>query len=142
MNGIELCESQEDYIKTIGKISKKKHGGWVSNSEIAKELQINPSSVTNMLHKLKDLNIIKWDPRKSIRLTEKGKNIAKKLNTRYKILIEFFTNILKINDDEAISDFCCEIEHKITPQIYKKIIEIKNNQEQLNPNILSVQNEI
>ncbi len=125
MDDIELCESQEDYIKIIDKISKKNHGGWVSNSEIAKGLQIKPSSVTNMLHKLKDLKIIKWDPRKSIRLTEKGKNIAKKLNTRYEILIEFFRNILNINDDDVINNFCCEIEHKIPSEIYNKIMQIK-----------------
>jgi DtxR family Mn-dependent transcriptional regulator len=140
MNNIELCESQEDYIKVISKISSRNPGGWVSNSEIANELQIKPSSVTNMLHKLKDLNIIKWDPRKSIRLTKKGKSIAKKLNTRYKILIDFFTNILKLSDEDAIKRFCCEIEHKTTPEIFSQLIQINQNQEKFSQNILSVQN--
>ena len=138
MNTIDLCKSQEDYIKVIRRISKRNHGGWVSNSEIADELRIKPSSVTNMLYKLKELKMITWSPRKSIRLTEKGKRIAKKLDERYKALFNFFNNLFPSENHEAMKKFCCEIEHSIPPEIYRQISKLNQNYELRNQYIISV----
>lgn len=121
---MDLCESQEDYLKVIYTISRKRKGGWVSNSEIAKNMQVKPSSVTNMLYKLKEFKMIKWSPRKSIRLTEKGKKIAEEIMARYELLIDFFKKVFIIEDETLIYSFCCEIEHKMTPELYELISEL------------------
>ncbi|MBD3195037.1 MAG: hypothetical protein GF317_08290 [Candidatus Lokiarchaeota archaeon] len=114
---LELGESQEDYLKAIYLISKSSRGGWVSNSDIADMMHIKPSSVTNMLYKLKALDLIDWSPRKSLRLTQKGKDIAKSILSSYKLLQDFFVNILKIDDDDIIDDLCCKIEHHLTGEV-------------------------
>jgi len=121
---IELCESQEDYLKEIYLIAKQRKGGWVSNSDIAEEMQVKPSSVTSMLYKLKELKMITWSPRKSIRLTEKGKKFAEKLLNRYKLLIDFFKKVFLLENEVLIDSFCCEIEHKVTPELYELISEL------------------
>ena len=113
----EINESYEDYLKTIYIISKKKRGGWVSNSEISNFLHVKPSSVTDMLHKLSENGLIKWKPRNSIRLTEKGKEVAKNIFKRYNLLKEFFTNVLKLKDTCKLEDLCCKIEHHITSEV-------------------------
>lgn len=124
MEHIKLCESQEDYLKEIYLISKQHKGGWVSNSDIAEEMQVKPSSVTSMLYKLRELKMIIWSPRKSIRLTEKGKKVAEKLLTRYELLIDFFKKVFLLENEILIDSFCCEIEHKVTPELFELISEL------------------
>ena len=121
-----LNESYEDYLKAIYLISKGNKGGWVSNSEISNLLKVKPSSVTNMLYKLKNNGFITWKPRCSIRLKPKGKDIAKQLIKNSSKLREFFTGILKLNDKELIDKLCCGIEHHITPEVTKALENLLN----------------
>ncbi|GAF95209.1 unnamed protein product, partial [marine sediment metagenome] len=72
----QIKDTYEDYLKAINMVSRKNRGGWVSNSEISNFIKVKPSSVSSMLYKLKENNYIYWDPRKSVRLTAKGKKIA------------------------------------------------------------------
>ena len=112
-----MNESYEDYLKAIYQIARSNTGGWVSNREIAEYLEVRPSSVTEMLYKLKRADLIKWQPRKSIRLTAKGKNIAETLLETYHSLYEFFSDVLKISDEGLLEEICCKIEHHLTPEI-------------------------
>jgi DtxR family Mn-dependent transcriptional regulator len=117
----EINESYEDYLKAIYLISKKKKGGWVCNSEISDLLCIQPASVSGMLHKLKNNELIIWKPRSSIRLTPKGKNIAKETVKKAKKLREFFTAVLRIDDKDLIDKLCCGIEHHITSEVVRAL---------------------
>jgi Mn-dependent DtxR family transcriptional regulator len=114
-------ERYEDYLKAIYIISKQNKGGWVSNSEISNFLKINPSSVTDMLYKLKSQKLINWRPRKSLRLTNLGKERAIKTIEKYNYLKGFFLNVLKIKDSTLLDELCCGIEHHITYEISKSL---------------------
>jgi Mn-dependent DtxR family transcriptional regulator len=70
-----------------------------------------------MLEKLKKKRLIKWEPRKSIRLTEKGKKYALQLEETHSLLRTFFKDILKIDDEEVVEKISCEIEHHITQEV-------------------------
>jgi len=113
----EIPESYQRYLDIIYNISKKKKGGWVTNKEIAENLQVEPASVSGMLEKLKNKKLIKWEPRKSIRLTDKGKKYALQLDETHTLLRTFFKEILKINDDELVEKISCDIEHHITQEV-------------------------
>ena len=113
----EIPESYQRYLDIIYDISKKKKGGWVTNKEIAENLQVEPASVSGMLEKLKKTQLINWEPRKSIRLTEKGKKIALQLEETHSLLRTFFKEILKIEDQELVEKISCEIEHHITQEV-------------------------
>lgn len=113
----EIPESYQRYLDIIYDISKKKKGGWVTNKEIAENLQVEPASVSGMLEKLKKTQLINWEPRKSIRLTEKGKKIALQLEETHSLLRTFFKEILKIEDEELVEKISCEIEHHITQEV-------------------------
>jgi DtxR family Mn-dependent transcriptional regulator len=117
----KITESYEDYLKAIYLISKRNKGGWCSNSEISEILNVKPPSVSNMLYKLKENDYIDWAPRKSIRLTRKGKMIAEETLQSYEILKEFFSNILNIDDDSLVEKLSCEIEHHLTPDVSEAI---------------------
>jgi len=114
---MKLQEGQEDYLKAIYIISKTNKGGWVSNSEIADFLKVTPSSVTGMLHKLEKKGFIRWKPRSSLHLTNRGKKIAEQMESNFKRLKEFFTHVLKLDNKELINKLSCGIEHHLTPEV-------------------------
>jgi DtxR family Mn-dependent transcriptional regulator len=113
----EIPESYQRYLDTIFNISKKTKQGWVTNKEIAENLQVEPASVSGMLEKLSKKRLINWEPRKSIRLTDKGKKYALQLEETHSLLRTFFKDILKIDDDEIVEKVTCEIEHHITREV-------------------------
>ena len=113
----EIPESYQRYLDIIYTISKKKKGGLVTNKEIAENLQVEPASVSGMLDKLKAKKLIKWEPRKSIRLTDKGKKFALQLEETHALLRIFFKDILKISDEELVEKISCDIEHHITQEV-------------------------
>ncbi len=113
----KIPESYQRYLDEIYNISRQKKGGWVSNKELAENLNVKPASVTGMLKNLKESNLIKWETRKSIRLTDKGKKIALQLNKTHSLLRDFFEKVLKIKDDDLIEKLACEIEHHITNDV-------------------------
>ena len=110
-------ESHEDYVKAIYLISKDHKGGWVSNRDISEFLKIKPPSVSNMLYKLKENDLINWQPRKSIRLTREGRRLAQDMINNYYRLFNFFKNTLKIDDKAIIQEICCKMEHLLTPEV-------------------------
>ncbi len=128
----EIRESFEDYLKAILSISKRKKGGWVSNSEIAEFLRVKPSSVTNMLYKLKKEKFISWQPRKKVRLTSKGKTIAINMIKYSTELKFFFQNLLKLKSKKEISKLCCLIEHHLTPEVYFALEDLNSKMLDLN----------
>ncbi len=119
----DIPESYQRYLDKIYEISRNKRGGWVSNKELAEGLNIEPASVSGMLKKLKDNGYIKWEPRRSIRLTEKGKIVAMKLHEIHSLLKVFFENVLKIKDSKLVDAISCEIEHHITKDVKHSLKE-------------------
>ncbi len=47
----KVPESYQRYLDEIYIISRKKKGGWVSNKELASNLNVKPASVSGMLEK-------------------------------------------------------------------------------------------
>ena len=119
-------ESHEDYLKAIFLISKNHKGGWVSNRDISEFLKVSPPSVSNMLYKLKDNGLINWQPRKSIRLTQKGRKLAQDTVNNYYRLYNFFKKTLKITDKAIVQEICCKMEHLLTPEVYNALDTIYN----------------
>ena len=113
----QIKDTHENYLKAIYMISKKNRGGWVSNSEISNILKVKPASVSSMLYKLKENSYIHWHPRKSVRLTAKGKNIALITINKYNQLKHFFEDVLGVDNTFELDELCCKIEHTITPEI-------------------------
>jgi DtxR family Mn-dependent transcriptional regulator len=118
---LSIPESYQKYIDEIYQLSHNKQGGWVTNKEIAESMNVEPPSITGMLRKLNDAGLINWTPRKAIRLTKKGRNIAAKLTKTHSLLKRFFLDVLEIKDKELVETISCEIEHHITIKVQKSL---------------------
>ncbi|MEJ2250092.1 MAG: metal-dependent transcriptional regulator [Candidatus Lokiarchaeota archaeon] len=113
----DIPESYQRYLDEIYRIASQNKGGWVSNKEIALSLNVEAASVSGMLEKLKREGLIKWKPRKAIRLTEKGRCMAQQLSESHLLLRKFFKEVLKLRDESIIENLSCEIEHHLTEPV-------------------------
>ena len=88
----------------------------------------NMRNVLQDLKKLADKKLINYGRYDAITLTESGKEIAETIISKHSVLQNFFEKVLNLDTEEA-SYNACKIEHIITNNAYKKIIEYLNNQE-------------
>ncbi len=124
----KLSSNIEDYLEAIYEI--KISGNAVRVKDIAKKLNINPASVTEILYKMKDLDLAEHKRYGKVNLTQKGLVIAKKIYERHKVIVEFLTDILGVDKKQAEID-SCKIEHSISDKTMGKLVKfiefIQNN---------------
>ena len=67
-------QAVEDYLKAIYKLAERESK--VTTSLLAEFLNVTPASATGMLKKLKQMNLVVYEPYKGVGLTEAGQKIA------------------------------------------------------------------
>ncbi|URZ04194.1 metal-dependent transcriptional regulator [Clostridium felsineum] len=107
-----LSPSAEDYMEMIYRLSIKT--GFTRVNNLASALNVQPPSVTKMLHKLSHLKLIKYEKYGVIMLEESGLNLGKSLLNRHNA-VEKFLQLLNITD--GILDETEKIEHTINAEI-------------------------
>jgi len=123
---VTLRRREEDYLKAIYNIISRK--GYARTTDIAEELDIKPSSVSEMLQKLDSKGLIEYRKYEGAVLTEKGQKIGEAVKGRHDALLEFL-RILQVPDEVADKDACI-MEHGLNPvtiiQLKKFISFVKN----------------
>ena len=115
-----ITSGLEDYLELIhDTISQNKE---IKAIDIANKFNISRPSVSEALIRLADMDLIIYEGRKGIKITSKGIEEAKKIANKHKILSDFFTKILQINESLA-SKNACKIEHVIDDEVIEKIKE-------------------
>lgn len=113
----------EDYLKIIFKLSEKnqeKKG--ISTSAIADRLAISQASVSNMLKKLAEKKLIRYEPYYGVSLLPEGKKIALNMIRKHRILEQFLVEKLDYSWDEV--DVEAEVlEHAITDKLANRMWE-------------------
>jgi DtxR family transcriptional regulator, Mn-dependent transcriptional regulator len=110
----------ERYLETIYEISQS--GTEVRVKEIASALGVSRPSVSEMVDRMVDSQLVTHDKYQHIKLTAKGKRIAKGLDRKHDTIKHFFVDVLGV--DEALADKdACEIEHVISDQTLDKLVE-------------------
>ena len=77
--------------------------------ELAKELNVKPSSVNEMLKKLRSENLVTYERYGLVNLTQKGEEIANLVEERHRMLVGLL-KALGVPDDVAERD-ACVMEH-------------------------------
>lgn len=85
----KITFAMEDYIEMIYRTKKEE----ISTKEIADLLNIKSSSVSKMILKLNELDLVFSKKYGLIKLTDKGKELGKYLLERHNILLKFFNKI-------------------------------------------------
>lgn len=107
-----LSASAEDYMEMIYRLSAE--NGFTRVNDLASALNVQPPSVTKMLHKLADLKLIKYERYGVIMLEANGIEIGKALLRRHN-LVESFLKFLNIT--EGLLEETEKIEHTINDKV-------------------------
>ncbi len=110
-------ETREKYVETINQLQNDNER--VRNRDIALALDIREASVTEMLQKLDEENLVDYVPYYGVILTVTGRKLAGELTKKHQILSEFF-KLLGVNKKSAEKD-ACEIEHIVSPDTVGQI---------------------
>ncbi len=105
----DLSVSEENYIKGIFKLSQRIKGN-ISTNAIAEEFGISAASVTDMLQKLGDKNLLNYEKYKGATLTTNGEEVARKLLRKHRLWEVFLVDKLNFSWDE-VHDVAEQMEH-------------------------------
>lgn len=126
-----LSPSAEDYLEMIYRLSQK--NGFTRVNDLAGALNVQPPSVTKMVQKLSEMNLIKYEKYGVIMLKKDGNELGKALLYRHN-LIEAFLKLLNVT--EGILAETEKMEHTINDEILsgiKDLLDFFNE----NPELLS-----
>ncbi len=107
----------EEYIEVIYTLQKKH--GHVHTNDVASTLSVAPPSVTEILQKLSEQDLVNYVPYHGVTLTKDGEQLAEGLMEKHETLAEFL-EIIGIDRNDADID-ACQIEHHVSSQTMKQL---------------------
>src|SRR6188508_1238322 len=92
--------TEENYIKCIYKLSTGTPDG-ITTSAIAGAMKTKSATVTDMLKKLSDKNLVKYEKYYGVKMTDKGKKIALQIIRKHRLWEVFLVEALNFKWDEV-----------------------------------------
>lgn len=114
----EVTDVVEEYLEGIYRIEEK--GGVARTSDIVKLLHVVPGTVTNTVERLERDGMLRHEPYRGVRLTEKGRKIALDVIRRHRLSERLLTDFVRVDWDKA-HGAACKLEHSITNDVIKKL---------------------
>lgn len=121
----------EDYLERIYALIKEK--GYARVSDIAEALQVSPSTVTRMVQKLDEQELLHYERYRGLSLTEEGERVGRSIHKRHKAL-EHFLDLLGIHDKETVEQDIEGIEHHLSSKTLLRLTQLVEFFEQ-NPDL-------
>jgi len=118
---ISLTPAEENYLKAIYHLSE---GGKksVSTNDISHEMKTKPASVSDMLRKLANKQVIDYRKYYGLQITDEGKKIALQIIRKHRIWEVFLVDKLKFSWDE-VHEVAEELEHIKSPLLMQRLDE-------------------
>lgn len=113
----DIPAAYQEYLETIFRLSRRSPNALVTNLAIAEDLAIKPPSVSEMIEKLEETGLVRWERRKGVKLTPKGRDIAKEIIRNHILLKILFNKLFGIKEDEVLERLACDIEHHLAPNV-------------------------
>jgi DtxR family transcriptional regulator, Mn-dependent transcriptional regulator len=106
-------EQLEEYLESILDIEGKE--GIAKTSAIAKCMKVAPASVTEALQTLADKGFVHYEPYRGACLTEQGREMARKVKRRHRLLEVFLSDVLHISGKNVHAE-ACRMEHTLSDE--------------------------
>lgn len=107
-----VTEGVEDYLEAISKALEKNEKA--RTNEIALQLDVSASSVTEMLQKLDKQGYINYEKYQGVTLTDKGREIADDVIETHEAIRRLFL-MLGVSKKNAEKD-ACKVEHHLSDE--------------------------
>tara|TARA_B100000780_G_scaffold276893_1_gene246417 strand:+ start:757 stop:1413 length:657 start_codon:yes stop_codon:yes gene_type:complete len=112
-------QAEENYLKAIFKLSGKEQHS-VSTNSIAEELQTKASSVSDMVKKLSEKNLVNYIKYQGVSLTKEGVVLAVHIVRKHRLWEVFLVNHLHFKWDE-VHDIAEQLEHIESPELVARL---------------------
>lgn len=112
--------SMEDYLEKIYELIKGK--GYARVSDIAIELNLQPSSVTKMVQKLAEAGYINYERYRGLVLTKAGEALGESMKDRHAML-EQFLRLIGVPEETLRRDVE-GIEHHVSPATFQALQDL------------------
>ena len=116
--------SREDYLRGIYHLLEDE--GYVKSVELADYLNITKPSVSQMLQELDREGLVDYKKYSKLRFTARGRNLAKKLTFKHRIIETFLKDVLKIRSDN-IHEEAHKLEHAFSDEAIEKLKKLLGN---------------
>lgn len=119
---VALTYTEENYLKAIYSIQHNNGSGEVSVNEIAEKMQTRPATVTDMLRKLSDKELIHYEKYKKIQLSDLGSKAALSVLRKHRLWESFLHNKLNFSWDE-VHEVAEQLEHIQSAKLIERLDE-------------------
>ena len=114
-----LSKSEENYLKAIFHLSLKTEKG-ISTNAISQQLETKASSVTDMVKKLADKELVFYKKYQGVTLTESGEKIAANVIRKHRLWEVLLVEKFNFNWDE-VHDVAEQLEHIHSKKLINEI---------------------
>ena len=116
-----LSEKMRDYLKAIHSLRGEEER--VAVSVVADHLGVAAASVSNMVKRLAELDLVRHTPYKGIDLTEAGEQEALRLIRAHRLIELFLTEVVGLQWDE-VHEEAEQLEHAVSDRLVERIAEL------------------
>jgi len=120
---MKVSASLEDYLEAIYEICQSQSVARVK--DISHRLGVTNASVVGALRQLREKGLIEQERYGYVKLTQKGKALAKDVCGRHKALSGFFQEVLGLGKKTAEED-ACKAEHSLSWETIERLILLQN----------------
>lgn len=116
-----LSESMQDYLKVILEIIQSDQRA--TTNALAARLNVAPASVTGMLKRLAELNLVEYEPYQGAQLTPAGKRVALEIVRHHRLLELYLIEAMGYRWDEVHAE-AERLEHAISQEFAERMARI------------------
>lgn len=117
---MRLTATEENYLKAIFKLSEENGNTTASTNAIAAEMNTAAASVTDMLRRLSEKDLIHYEKYKGVHLKKQGRKVATMLLRKHRLWEYFLVEKLKFEWDE-VHDIAEELEHVRSEELINRL---------------------
>jgi DtxR family Mn-dependent transcriptional regulator len=118
----QLTFTEENYIKSIYSLQERNASGEVSVNEIAERMQTKPATVTDMLRKLSEKELIHYEKYKKVKLSDLGMEHALQIVRKHRLWETFLYHTLHFSWDE-VHEVAEQLEHIHSQKLITRLDE-------------------
>ena len=120
-----LSYTEENYLKTLLKLTFDRENGEAGTNELATHLEVKPATVSDMLKKLKEKELVDYEKYGKITLTESGRKIGIEIIRRHRLWETFLYEKLEFTWDE-VHEVAEQLEHIQSAKLVDKLDKFLN----------------
>ena len=110
----------ENYVKQLYLEQQRSPGTLVPLGKLANSLGVVPGTVTTMIRTLADAELVHYEPRTGVSLTEAGDKLALHVLRRHRLVELFLVRVVGLDWSE-VHDEAEELEHVISDKVLERI---------------------